>query len=132
MVLSKLDLAVMAVIAGVLLWIEHENRVVVATPAAAEAAPPGASVCPESDSVPFSPDCLAFIEGHTAFAVRALPVKATATDDAPAASSGAHQRAESNAAAPCPPSNENAPYSARCLSFLSGWYWHPNLTKRAP
>jgi hypothetical protein len=132
MVLSKLDLAIMAVIAGVLLWIEHENRIVVATPAAAEAAPPGASVCPESDSVPFSPDCLAFIEGHPAFAVRALSVKATATDDAPAASSGAQQRTESTAAAPCPTSNENAPYSARCLSFLSGWYWHPNLTKRAP
>jgi hypothetical protein len=132
MVLSKLDLAVMALIAGVLLWIEHENRIVIATPAAAEAAPPGASVCPESDSVPFSPDCLAFIEGRTAFAVRALPIKATASDDAPAESAGAHQHRELNTAAPCPPSNENAPYSARCMSFLSGWYWHQNLTKRAP
>jgi len=33
----------------------------------------------------------------------------------------------SGAAGPaCPSNNENAPYSADCLRFMSGWFWQPN------
>jgi hypothetical protein len=60
MAFSKLDLAIVAVVAGGLLWIEHDHRIVIGSP---EAAPPTASVCPDSDSVPFSAACIAFIDG---------------------------------------------------------------------
>jgi hypothetical protein len=119
MVLSKLDLAIVAAVAAALFWVEYEHRIIIATPAAAEAAPAG-SICPEKDSVPFSADCLAFIEGG-APVVRDRTVAAealAATTDAPQAA--------------CPASNENGPYSARCLKFMSGWYWHPNPAERTP
>lgn len=112
MVLSKLDLVVIAGVAIGLLWIEHHNRVFLGTPAAAEAAAP-ASVCPEKDSAPFDAACIAFIGGSSI--VR--PQRA-----APAAAPEAPSRADSHTPA-CPPSNENAPYSPRCLKFLSGWFW---------
>jgi hypothetical protein len=63
MALSKLDLAAVAALAVGLLWIEHEHRIIIATPAVAEAASSAASVCPETDDVPFSADCIAFISG---------------------------------------------------------------------
>ncbi len=113
MVLSKLDLAIVAVLAGAMFWVEHEHRIIIATPAVAEPARPG-SVCPEKDSVPFSADCLAFIGGRSAV-IRTHAVAA----EAPPAASDPHDPA-------CPASNENGPYSAGCLKFMSGWYWHPN------
>jgi hypothetical protein len=119
MVLSKLDLAIVAVVAAAMVWVEHENRIIITTPAAAEAAP-ASTVCPEKDSVPFSADCLTFIGGG-APAVRARTVAA----EAPAAPADPHEAA-------CPASNENGPYSARCLKFMSGWYWHPNPAERTP
>ena len=119
MVLSKFDLAIVAALAAALFWVEHEHRIIIATPAAAKAAPAG-SICPENDSVPFSPDCLAFIEGG-APVVRAHTVAA----ETPAATNDPHEAA-------CPASNENGPYSARCLKFMSGWYWHPNPAERTP
>ena len=124
MVLSKLDLAIVAFVAAGLLWIEHEHRIIIATPAAADVAPPAASVCPDKDSVPFSPDCIAFIEGGAAPVIHARVM-------APAASSDAQGRGDSHAPA-CPPSNENAPYSAGCIRFLSGWYWQANPAADAP
>jgi hypothetical protein len=69
-VLSKLDFAIVAIIAGAMLWIEHGPRVIITTPAAAQAGSPAAAVCPENDSVPFSADCLAFIQGGPAYSVR--------------------------------------------------------------
>jgi hypothetical protein len=65
MAFSKLDLAIVAVIAVALLWIEHDHRIVIGTPMSAEIAARTASVCPDSDSVPFSADCIAFIEDGT-------------------------------------------------------------------
>jgi len=117
MVLSKLDVAIVAVLAFGMLWIEHEHRIMIGMPAAAEAAPPAASVCPDTDDVPYSPACIAFIAGGV------LPdTRARVTAAPPAVTSDSSARTELAAPA-CPPSNENAPYSARCLKFLSGWFW---------
>lgn len=124
MVLSKLDLAIVAVIAAGLLWIEHEHRIIIGTPAAAEVAPPAASVCPDTDDVPFSADCIKFIDGGV---LPDLRLQASA----PAAPPDAHGRVDLYDSA-CPSSNENAPYSAKCIRFLSGWYWHANPTENAP
>jgi hypothetical protein len=126
MSLSKLDLAVTAALAVGLLWIEHEHRIILATPAAAEAAVSAASVCPETDDVPFSADCIAFIDGGVLPNVRSEP-----NTDGAAALSDAQQRAELHRPA-CPSSNENAPYSADCIKFLSGPYWSLGLNQDAP
>jgi hypothetical protein len=125
MALSKLDLAAVAALAVGLLWIEHEHRIIIATPAAAEAAPSTASVCPDTDDVPFSEDCIAFINGG------ALPDVQSNPNTRTAAASPDAQRAESRGRA-CPSSNENAPYSADCLKFLSGRYWEASPTHDAP
>ena len=122
--LSKLDLVVVAAVAGGMLWIEHDHRINV-MPTADAVAGPDASACPDNDSIPFSADCIAFIRGGVTPAVRAW---ASAAISASAASPDTQGRAELHAPA-CPPSNENGPYSAKCLRFLSGWYWHP---ERAP
>ena len=60
MAMSKLDVAVVIVAAAVLLRIEHDHRIFIGTPAAAA---PAAAVCPAKDDVPFSADCIKFIEG---------------------------------------------------------------------
>ena len=126
MALSKLDLAVVAALSVGLLWIEHEHRVIVATPVAAEEAPSAASVCPETDDVPFSADCITFINGGVL-----RDVSSKLNTRAPTASPDTQQHAQLRGPA-CPPSNENAPYSADCLRFLSGWYWQASPTQGAP
>jgi hypothetical protein len=123
MVLSRLDLAIVAVLAGGLFWIEQEHRIIIATPAAAEVSSPAGSACPDNDSVPFSADCIAFIEGGVSAGERAA-------GGAPAALPAVSRRVESRVAS-CP-NNENAPYSASCIRFLSGWYWQPNPPENAP
>jgi hypothetical protein len=117
MVLSKLDVAVVACLAVGMLWIEHGHRISIVTPTAVETS--AASACPDNDSVPFSADCIAFIESGASPAARP---RMSVTASAPNASPDA----------PCPPNNENRPYSARCIKFLSGWYCQPNPTDRAP
>jgi hypothetical protein len=117
MVLSKLDVAIVACLAGGMLWIEHGHRISVATPMAVET--PAASACPDNDSVPFSADCIAFIDGGVAPIARTrMSVVASAPTTSPDP--------------PCPPNNENRPYSARCIKFLSGWYWQPKPADRTP
>ena len=125
MALSKLDLTVVAMLAVGMLWIEHEHRIIVATPAAAEAVPLAGSVCPETDDVPFGADCIAFIAGGVVPDVSSKP-------NLHAAALPYTQYAEVHGPAACPPSNENAPYSADCLRFLSGWYWQANPAPSAP
>ena len=55
MVLSRIGLAIVAVMAAGMLWIEHGHRIFIATPAAAETAQPAASLCPDTDDVPLAP-----------------------------------------------------------------------------
>jgi hypothetical protein len=126
MALGKFAPAIVAAVAVGMLWIEHGHRIVVATPASADDTPATAA-CPDSDSVPFSADCIAFIEGGSASsvirAISATPPSEVTRD----------RRVQADPASPpCPASNENAPYSARCIKFLSGWYWQPNAADRAP
>src|SRR3984885_12133692 len=128
MALSKIDVAIVAVIAVGLLWIERGHRIVIATPAAAEAAQPAASVCPDTDNVPFSADCIKYIDGGVPPDIH-TSVKAPLSG--PAAPDGAHDRADLDASA-CPSSNENAPYSAACIRFMSGWFWQADATEGAP
>jgi hypothetical protein len=123
MAVSKLDVAVVAVMAVALLRLEHGHRIVIGTPAPAEAAPQAAAVCPATDDVPFSADCIKFIDGGTWPDRQARLNVLVVTSDA-------RGRAASLGPA-CPASNENAPYSANCIKFLSGAYWQATPTEAA-
>ena len=127
MVLSKLDLAIVVAIAAGLLWIEHDNRIFIGTPAAAEGASTAASVCPNTDDVPFSAACIKLINGGVVPTVH-LPVSPPSLA---VVSPGVERGAESGGPA-CPPSNENAPYTAQCIRFMSGWFWQPYATASTP
>jgi len=65
--LSKLDLAiVVALVAGCAFWIERGQRVVIDAPTQSElaAAVVAAAACPDSDSMPYSMDCIRFLSGY--------------------------------------------------------------------
>ncbi len=127
MVLSRIGLAIVTVLAAGMLWIEHGHRIVVATPAAAKTAQPGASLCPDTDDVPYSVDCIRFIDGGVLPEIH--PRKNVAVSE-PVTASDAHGRVDLHASA-CPPSNENAPYSAACIRFISGWFWQADSAEDA-
>jgi len=62
MLITRSKVLVLAAIAVALLWIEHSERIRIEapTPAAASAQATG---CPANESTPFSPECMAFIQG---------------------------------------------------------------------
>ena len=78
---AKLNLVVVAAAAGGLLWIEHAQRIRIELPAPAEIAARDAAICPENESVPFSADCMTFIQGAAGPATRP---RVGAVDGAPA------------------------------------------------
>ena len=73
MQLSKFDLALAAIAAAGLIWIEHNHRVVIGPLAAAEAPAPAASLCPERDDAPMSAACIKFITAGKFEALRPGP-----------------------------------------------------------
>ena len=111
--MSKLDLAiVVALVAGCAFWIERGQRVVIDAPTQSElaAAAVAAAACPDSDSVPYSMDCIRFMSGtswrsnsaETADRQPARPAAVSPPD-----------------AFPCP-ERDNVPYSDACLAYLQG------------
>ena len=67
---AKLNLVVVVAAAGGLLWIEHAQRTRIDTPMVAEVAGRDTAICPENESVPFSADCMMFIQGGAGSGVR--------------------------------------------------------------
>jgi hypothetical protein len=113
--------SIAAFIAAAVLWIEHGNRIDSDTPVGAANAAPAGTVCPDSENVPYSADCIAFMQGDVASEVRvSLREPAKYLPVTPTQAVGSAEAL----GAPCP-SNENAPYSANCIRFLSGWFWQP-------
>lgn len=106
MALSKLDLALVAIAAAGLIWIEHNHRVVIGPLAAAEAPAPAASVCPKTDDAPYSAECIKFIGGGVV----------------PAMLSGSTVRAESR----CRPGSQGAPDGDSCIRDLSVGFAYPD------
>jgi len=120
----RLDLALIAAsIAGVLFWIEHGHRVAIETPTGAAFAASVSAECPDNDSVPYSASCLAFLgddkrdrgwrmsaaERAVTLASHSLDVKSGIVESVGAC-----------------PDNDNTPYTAGCVRFLSGWFWRAN------
>jgi hypothetical protein len=64
MLISKLQLAILAAAFASVVWLEHAHRVKIAAPTAAEISARDAA-CPENESVPFSADCMSYIQGRT-------------------------------------------------------------------
>jgi hypothetical protein len=114
-----------AVLAAVV-WIEHGHRIDIGTPSAAAFSAALAARCPDNENVPYSSDCIVFMQGETGSDVRPRAI-------VPRSVSGTASQVVASMQPPngwCPPHNENAPYSANCLQFLSGWYWHANAGER--
>ena len=60
---AKLNLVILVALAGGMLWIEHAHRITIEASAPAEVAGRDAALCPANESVPFSADCMAYIQG---------------------------------------------------------------------
>ena len=105
--LSKLDLVLVAIMAAGLIWIEHNHRIAIGSLAAAEAPAPAASVCPKTDDVPYSAECIKFIGGGV------LPMTGPQPPATPAMLS-ARVGTRAKLRIPCPPSNERAPDGDSC------------------
>jgi hypothetical protein len=112
---SKVDIAVVLALAtACLLWIEQGHRVTIDEPTPSELAAASAvnvPPCADSDDVPYSRDCLAFLFGrnwrsNAQNAVASNPARATAMGPA-------------TVPAPCP-DRDDVPYSASCLAYLQG------------
>jgi hypothetical protein len=63
MVVSKLNLLILAAVASGVVWVEHAQRIKIEMSTPAERAGVDAAACPENESVPFSADCMKFIQG---------------------------------------------------------------------
>ena len=63
MLITRFNVLVLAVVAGGLVWIEHAHRIKIEAPTSVEASAQPTPVCPANESVPFSPECMAFIQG---------------------------------------------------------------------
>jgi hypothetical protein len=70
MVVSKLNLVIIASIAASVLWIEHNNHVNIQPAVPARIEGQSTAACPENESVPFSAECMVFILGGVDTAVR--------------------------------------------------------------
>jgi hypothetical protein len=113
--LSKLDLAiVVTLVAGCAFWIERGQRVVIDAPTQSElaaAAAVAAAACPDSDSMPYSMDCIRFMSG-----TRWHAIGSAAAESRPARPADASAPAGSS---PCP-ERDDGPYSDACLAYLQG------------
>ena len=111
-------MAMLAVFAAGVIWIEHAQRIDIRAHEAIN--------CPDNENVPYGTTCLGFIE---TVATRIDPPEANTDVPAPAPRDPAPTLSEADRIAPDPacPDNDSAPYGARCLKFLSGWPWRANV-----
>jgi hypothetical protein len=111
---SKLDLAVIAaaLVCGTM-WVEHGRRVSTDAPTPAEMAfRIAVAACPNSDSLPYTADCLTFMGSSQAPSRGARTSLAEIEKQTGPLASGSA----------CP-DNDNRPYPPACIRFLTGWFW---------
>lgn len=118
-VISKSDLAAITTVLACVVWLDHGQHVFTDAASSTELSV-AAAACPENDTMPYNARCLAFLEGSdSARTWRAGPAVAVVRY-APADAG----RAYGFPGGGCPV-NDNMPYSASCLRFLSGLQWQP-------
>jgi hypothetical protein len=127
---SRLDLAVVfAAMAGMAVGIEHGHHISTDVPTTTKlSALAAATECPDNGTLPYPASCLVFMEGKIASEMR----RPIAAQRAPAARPSAAKPGESTAPGVACPDNDNTPYSASCLAFLSGWFWRPDALQMQP
>ena len=126
---SKLDLAmIIASIAGAVLWIEHRHQIFTDAPMPTELSSlAAAAACPDSENIPYNANCIAFMQGGVASDIRG---RVNAEEKVAAAQSlPKHIELISPALGAACPDNENTPYSANCIAYLTGWFWQPNAAE---
>jgi hypothetical protein len=125
-VLTLDRIVIVAVIAGAALWIEHGHRTVTDAPTRAELdALAAARACPDNENMPYTPACLAFLQGSAGSELRWRP---TAAGRVPAERAFMPKDLELTSVAPraaCADSDA-MPYTSNCIAFMTGWFWQPN------
>jgi hypothetical protein len=116
---------IVASIAGAALWIEHGHQIFTDAPTPTELSSlAAAAACPDSENIPYDASCIAFMQGGVASDRRG---RVNAEEKVAAAqSSPKHIELISPALGAACPDNENTPYSANCIAYLTGWFWQPN------
>ena len=111
---SKLDLAVIAAaMVGGVVWLEHRQRISINVPTPAEMAwRVAVAACPDNDSVPYTPTCLAFLGSS----------RARSPDERVSLAETPEHTRPLDSGSQCP-ENDNRPYPPACVRFLSGWFW---------
>jgi hypothetical protein len=123
-VISRRSFAVIIAVASFgVLWIEHGHRISIDAPIPAAMASPDPAVCPNNDSVPYPTGCLAFMAGSGSNRDRVIQPAKTLRG-ALAFTQQDTELGSASSGGACP-DNDNAPYTARCITFLTGWFWRP-------
>lgn len=79
MLITRLNVLVLAAVVGSVVGIEHAQRIRIEAPKPVEASAQAAAACPANESVPFSPECMAFIGGTSQPATIQPPIRAAAS-----------------------------------------------------
>jgi hypothetical protein len=118
---SKIDLAVVAaLVVGGALGIERGHRITVDAPTPSElAAARAVKSCSDNDRVPYSANCLAYMKGDSDTTTGWQVVKIRV------AAAPVYQPMRSDQDQAACPVNDNMPYPADCLRYLSGPLWRP-------
>jgi hypothetical protein len=115
---------IVASMAGAALWIEYGHRTVTDAPSSTELdALAATTACPDSENLPYTATCLAFLNGSAA-----SRTCANAPDRVSAEQPSAPGALESSPVAPrlAYGDTDAAPYTPKCIAFMTGWFWRPN------
>jgi hypothetical protein len=82
-----------------------------------------ARACPDSENMPYTATCLAFLNGSAAPERRANAPERGAVEQR-----SATRALESSPVAPRSACGDTdaVPYTLNCIAFMSGWFWRPN------
>src|SRR4051794_39805687 len=115
---------IMVLMGGTALWVEYGHRTVTDAPTSTELdALAAARACPDSENMPYTATCLAFLNGSAAPERRAnVPERESAEQIS------ATRALESSPVAPRSACGDTdaVPYTLNCIAFMSGWFWRPN------
>jgi hypothetical protein len=125
---AKLDLAIIVAVACGVLGVEYGNNTVLDVPTDTDkTALAAAAECPDNDSMPYPPSCLIFMQGKLASDIGRKPA---AQKNIVAHLAAVKQELSLSPGPECPV-NDTMPYGARCIAFLTGWFWQPNAAESA-
>jgi len=115
---------IMVLLGGAALWVEYGHRTATDARTSTESdALAAARACPDSENMPYTASCLAFLNGSAAPERRA-----NAPERGAAEQPSATKALESSPVAPRSACGDTdaVPYTPNCIAFMSGWFWRPN------